>query len=56
MKIKITKCSDKNSWYNDMIGLEIEVIRKTVSMGYLVKENITVKFYVDEHDCKVVEK
>lgn len=54
IKIKITKCENESCWYFERIGEEFEVLKDGGQMGYLVKKNITINFYVDKKDCKII--
>lgn len=54
MKIKIKSCSNKDCWYFNKIGEEFDVLSDGNEIGYLIKKNITINFYVEKDDCEIL--
>jgi hypothetical protein len=58
VKIKITKCSLENSWYNNKVGKVFEVIKaesKCVRVS-VCKNNFYLHFYVLDDDYIIVKE
>ena len=55
-KIRITQCSNKYAWYNNMTGREFEVTGIYRDIGYEVQYNGETNFYfILYEDCEVVK-
>jgi hypothetical protein len=55
MQIKITSCSDRMYWYNDLIGFTFEVIRFEKPDLFWVREPSGYLNFVRSKDCQVLK-
>jgi len=51
MKVKITKCSNVDYWYNDKIGEVFEVLTEE---NYYVAGHISSGLFIAKDDCEII--